>query len=218
MQRSAELEKRKVGKAVRREKRLGGFAAARDHGLGVGSEEWEEEDVVVEREEESLLAGSNACVARSSTQVLQKGRRSRFVEGAGSKVRAEKRLDRLFASGAIPTREYEQVCMALEGMSELEGEVQGFVEREPELCEMLGIRAPKPESEQRLISNTVAAEELSEGVAANLGLLLVQVAPSHSGHQANRRGKMAHAVESWEEEEDRLAASVDGALIPRDDL
>lgn len=211
MQRSAELEKRrKVGKAARKGKRLGGFAAARDHGLRVGSEGWqEEEDVVVEGKEESFLAGANPCVARSP-QVLQTRGRSRFVEGAGSKVRAEKRLDRLFASGAIPARDYEQACMALEGMSELEDEVQGFVEREPDLCEMLRITAPDPESEHRLISNAIAAEELSEGVAANLGLLLVEVAPSKSGHQGIRRRKMAQVVDSWEEEEDRLAASVGG--------
>ncbi|KAI6827731.1 hypothetical protein KC332_g10044 [Hortaea werneckii] len=220
VQRSAELEKRrKVGKTARRGKRLGGFAAARDHGHGVGSEGWqEEEDVVLEGKEESFLAGSNACVARLTQVQREEKRQSRFVEGAGSKIRAEKRLDRLFASGAIPTREYERAWMALEGMSEVEGEVPGFVEQEPELCEMLGIRAPDPESEQRLISNTVAAEELSEGVAANLGLLLVEVAPSKSGHQGPRRGKKAQAVESWEEEEDRLSASVDEALIPRDDL
>ena len=64
----------------------------------------------------------------------------------------------------------------------------------------------------------VAVEELSEGVAACLGLLLVEVAPSKSGHQGTRRGKKAQVVDSWEEEEDRLAASVDGALIPHDDL
>ncbi|GAB1733691.1 hypothetical protein NU195Hw_g2745t1 [Hortaea werneckii] len=219
MQRSAELEKRKGEKTARKGKRLRGFAAARDHGQREGSEGWEEEDVVVEGKEKSLLAGANPCVARSSAQMQrEEKRRSRFVEGAGSKIRAEKRLERLYASGAIPTRQYERACMALEGMSEVEGEVQGFVEQEPDLCEMLAIRVPNPESEQRLLSNAVAVEELSEGVAACLGLLLVEVAPSKSGHQGTRRGKKAQVVDSWEEEEDRLAASVDGALIPHDDL
>ncbi|KAI7164951.1 hypothetical protein KC343_g14080 [Hortaea werneckii] len=211
MQRSAELEKRKVGKTARKGKCVRGFAAAaQDPGHCEGSEGWVEEDVVVEGKGESLLAGASPCVARSTQMQREEKRRSRFVEGAGSKVRAEKRLDRLFASGAIPTREYERACMALERMSELEGEVQGFVAQEPELCEMLGIRAPNPESEQRLISNAVAVEELSEGVAANLGLLLVEVAPSHSGHQVVRRGKKTQVVDSWEEEEDRLAASGGG--------
>ncbi|KAI7507295.1 hypothetical protein KC347_g6990 [Hortaea werneckii] len=183
------------------------------HGPSGGSEGWEgERDTVVEGKGESLLAGANPCVARAAqVQREEKSRPGRFIEGAGSKIRAEKRLDRLHASRAISTREYERAWMALEEMSELEGEVQGFVEQEPELCEMLGIRTPHPESEQRLISNAVAAEELSEGVAANLGLLLIEVAPSRSRHQATRRGKKSQAVDSWEEEEDRLAASVSKA-------
>lgn len=66
------------------------------------------------------------------------------------------------------------------------------------------------EAGQRLIANAVDAEELSEGVAANLGLLLVEVALSRSGQKAICRGKKSQVVDSWEEEEDRLAASVSG--------
>lgn len=202
------IEKRKVGKERRRdEKRKGGEVSE----VGDG-----DEDVVVEGKQPSVLAGSNTCVARSAQ--IQRGegsrRPSRFLEGAGSNVRAEKRLDGLYASRAISTREYERAWMALEEMPEREEEVQGFVDQEPELCEMLRIRvsdsppAAGTEAGQRLIANTVDAEELSEGVAANLGLLLVEVAPSKSGRRATRRERKSQIVDSWEEEEDRLAASV----------
>ncbi|GAB1737166.1 hypothetical protein NU219Hw_g849t1 [Hortaea werneckii] len=202
------LAKRKMGKERRlNEKRKGGEVSE----VGDG-----DEDVVVEGKQPSVLAGSNTCVARSAQ--IQRGegscRPSRFLAGAGSKVRAEKRLDGLHASRAISTREYERAWMALEEMPEREEEVQGFVDQEPELCEMLRIRAADSppaagtEAGQRLITNTVDAEELSEGVAANLGLLLVEVAPSKSGRRATRREKKSQVVDSWEEEEDRLAASV----------
>ncbi|KAI7213318.1 hypothetical protein KC333_g6645 [Hortaea werneckii] len=210
-QRSAELERKKGGKGGK-----GGRVWKGDHGHEVCSEGWEDPDTVVEGKEPSVLAGTNACVARSA-QVQRAGKKNRFLDGAGSKVRAEKRLDRLYASRAISTREYEKAWMALDDMPEQEEEeVQGFVDQEPELCEMLGVRASDPpppagtEAGQRLIANAVDAEELSEGVAANLGLLLVEVTPSRSGQKAICRGKKSQPVDSWEEEEDRLAASVSG--------
>lgn len=212
--RAAELgERKKGGRGVSK--------GQRGHDGGVVSEGWEGPDPVVEGKQASVLAGSNACVARSAQGQRGEKKKNRFLEGAGAKVRAEKRLDRLYASRAISTREYEEACMALEEMPEQEEdeeEMQGFVDQEPELCEMLGIRASEPpppppagtEAGQRLIANAVDAEELSEGVAANLGLLLVEVAPSRSGQKAICRGKKSHPVDSWEEEEDRLAASVSG--------
>ncbi|KAI6908765.1 hypothetical protein KC318_g10606 [Hortaea werneckii] len=212
MQRSAEVERKKGEKGAR-----GGRVSKGDHGHEVFSEGWEGPDVVVEGKKESILAGSKACVARSAQIHREEEKKSRFLEGAGSKVRAEKRLDRLYASGAISTREYEKAWMALDDMPEREEEVQGFVDQEPELCEMLGITTSDPppppagtEAGQRLIANAVDAEELSEGVAANLGLLLVEVTPSRSGQKAICRGRKSQPVDSWEEEEDRLAASVSG--------
>ncbi|KAI7229320.1 hypothetical protein KC330_g7494 [Hortaea werneckii] len=212
-QRSAELAERKKAKKISK-----GYSHGHDAGV---SEGWEDPDVVVEGKKDSVLAGSNACVARSAQiQREEDKKKSRFLEGAGSTVRAEKRLDRLYASGTISTREYERAWMALDDMpgqeEEEEEEVQGFVDQEPELCEMLGIRTSDPpppagtEAGQRLIANAVDAEELSEGVAANLELLLVEAAPSRSGQKAICRGKKSQAVDSWEEEEDRLAASVSG--------
>ncbi|KAI7168879.1 hypothetical protein KC316_g8948 [Hortaea werneckii] len=131
-QRWAELEERKKG----------GRVSKGHHGHDGGvSEEWEDPDAVVEGKQESVLAGSHKCVARSAQiQREEDKKKSRFLEGAGFKVRAEKRLDRLYASGTISTREYERAWMALDDMPEQEEEVQGFVDQEPELCEMLGIR------------------------------------------------------------------------------
>ncbi|KAI6830916.1 hypothetical protein KC340_g7877 [Hortaea werneckii] len=61
-----------------------------------------------------------------------------------------------------------------------------------------------------VVERKLASILAGSNACANLGLLLVEVAPSHSGHSVARQGKKAQVVDSWEEEEDRLAASVSG--------
>ncbi|KAI7528077.1 hypothetical protein KC331_g15942 [Hortaea werneckii] len=134
-QRSAELERKKREKG-----RKAGRVSKGDCGHEEFSEGWEDgPDVVVEGKKESVLAGSNKCVARSAQKEKKK---SRFLEGAGSKVRAEKRLDRLYASRAISTREYERAWMALDDMPEQEEEeeVQGLWIRSRSSVRCWGLR------------------------------------------------------------------------------